>query len=225
MEPKTESCCLVLDSLPFICFWKDRQSIYLGCNSGTLIATKFKSEKDIIGKSDYEMPWRDAAEQIIAQDKLCLKGEVQFSSQSLVDAYGRKTTFLVQKGPLYDKKRKIIGIIGTGFNLTKENYKEVGYLIKATGINITDIYSYLSSTNPGYEYQGIKFTKRQAQVISYILKGLSVEAVAKQIGVSKRTVEATIEQLKEKLECEKKYQIIDKAIEYGFIDLMFQTII
>jgi DNA-binding CsgD family transcriptional regulator len=221
---EAKSNCIVVNSLPFICFWKDPEFVYMGCNTETLIATKFKTEKDFIGRTDYEMPWREAADRIATQDKLALKGDVQFSSEVLTDAHGGKSTFLIKRGPLFSRRKKIIGVIGTGFNLTKENYKEAAYLIRATGINITDIYSYLSSTNPDFEYQGIKFTKRQAQVISYSLKGLSADEIARQIGVSKRTVESAIEHLKEKLGYKKKSQIVDKAFECGFIDLMFQNI-
>lgn len=222
---QAKSNCIVVNSLPFSCFWKDPDSVYMGCNTEMLQATKFRNENEYMGKTDFQMPWRDKATLFVSQDKTALKGKVIVSSDVIVDAMGDRSTFLIKKGPLLDKKRKVIGVIGTGFNLTKENYKEAAYLIRATGINITDIYAYLASTNPEFIYQDIKFTKRQAQILSYLLKGLTAGATALHLGLSSRTIESAICLLKEKLGCKEKYQIIDKAIEYGFIDLMFQNII
>lgn len=48
---------MVLAHFPGLVFWKDDQLKYLGCNNAFLRLTGFKEEKDIIGKTDFDMPW------------------------------------------------------------------------------------------------------------------------------------------------------------------------
>jgi len=47
----------VLDSIPSAVFWKDRDSVYLGGNRIWLEAAGLKSSEEVVGKSDYDLPW------------------------------------------------------------------------------------------------------------------------------------------------------------------------
>ena len=49
----------VLDTIPQRVFWKDRNSIYLGGNSGYLADAGLPTPEEVVGKSDFELPWRD----------------------------------------------------------------------------------------------------------------------------------------------------------------------
>jgi DNA-binding CsgD family transcriptional regulator len=215
---------MVINNLPFVCFWKDPESNYLGCNPENLNAIKFQKLEDYVGKTDFDMPWRDEADKFIKQDKHALKGKIVLSVETLTSPSGVKSSFLVKKAPLYAPNKKIIGVVGTGFGLTQDNYKEAAMLLTGAGIKIPSLYSYISSENPDFRYETVKFTKRQAQIISHFLKGHSADLTARHLGLSRRTIESAIMLLKEKLGCKEKYQIINKALEMGFIDLMFRTI-
>ena len=48
----------VLDELPLAIFWKDRDSNYLGCNKIFAEIGGLSSTTEIIGKNDYDMPWK-----------------------------------------------------------------------------------------------------------------------------------------------------------------------
>ena len=50
----------VLDSLPTRVFWKDRDLVYLGCNTRFALDAGFEKPEDIIGKDDYAMGWARA---------------------------------------------------------------------------------------------------------------------------------------------------------------------
>nr|WP_299486337.1 PAS domain S-box protein [Acaryochloris sp. IP29b_bin.137] len=47
----------VLDTSPLSIFWKDLNSIYLGCNHKFLSFAGLTTPKDIVGKTDYDLPW------------------------------------------------------------------------------------------------------------------------------------------------------------------------
>ena len=53
---------IVLDLLPVRVFWKDINLHYLGCNLAFAKDAGKKSPEEIIGKTDYELPWKPEAE-------------------------------------------------------------------------------------------------------------------------------------------------------------------
>jgi DNA-binding CsgD family transcriptional regulator len=215
---------IILNNLPLICFWKDRDFNYLGCNPENLHAVKINKIDEFIGKTDFDMPWKDIADKFRGEDKQVLKGDTILCVDTLTIADGARSSLIVKKAPLYTQDKKIIGVVGTGFDLNKDNYKAAAMLLTGAGIKIPHLYSYIGSENPDFIYENVKFTKRQAQIISHFLKGHSADLTAKYLGLSRRTIESAIMLLKEKLGCKEKYQIIDKALELGFIDLMFKTL-
>jgi len=57
-----EQLRLVLDTVQVRVFWKDLNSVYLGCNRTFLRDAGLGSPEEIIGKTDYQMVWREQAE-------------------------------------------------------------------------------------------------------------------------------------------------------------------
>ncbi len=62
----------------------------------------------------------------------------------------------------------------------------------------------------------VLLTKREGQCLSWLLKGKSMQEVAMIEGISKRTVEAHMEQTKRKLGCYKSFQLGYKLAKLGF---------
>ena len=47
----------IIDLIPnHSIFWKDRNSVYLGCNAALATSLGFQSTADIIGKTDFDLP-------------------------------------------------------------------------------------------------------------------------------------------------------------------------
>jgi len=59
---------LVLDAIPVRVFWKDKNLNYLGCNRLFAMDAGFSNPRQVIGKSDYKMPWSDQVELYRADD-------------------------------------------------------------------------------------------------------------------------------------------------------------
>ena len=49
---------LVMDNIPQHIFWKDTRSVYLGCNSNFAQVAGLSSPSEIVGKTDYDLPWK-----------------------------------------------------------------------------------------------------------------------------------------------------------------------
>ncbi|HDQ45961.1 MAG TPA: PAS domain S-box protein, partial [bacterium] len=112
----------VLDTVPARVFWKDRESRYLGCNLAFARDAGLQSPDDLIGKTDFEMTWRDQAEQYRADDK-----EVIESGPPKLGYEEPETTpdggliwLRTNKVPLRDAGGGIIGVLGTYEDITEQ---------------------------------------------------------------------------------------------------------
>ncbi|MEO1374150.1 MAG: PAS domain-containing sensor histidine kinase, partial [Cyanobacteria bacterium J06635_10] len=48
---------LVIDNIPHSVFWKDRNSVLLGCNRNFAEDAGVGEPENIVGKNDYDLPW------------------------------------------------------------------------------------------------------------------------------------------------------------------------
>jgi PAS domain S-box-containing protein len=113
----------VFSRFPGSIFWKDINSVYLGCNKAFLQVAGLESEKEIIGKCDYELPWtKGESDAYIADDKDVISTGIPkldiIEPQHTID--GEMIWFLTNKRAIFDSQDRIIGIIGTSANITEQ---------------------------------------------------------------------------------------------------------
>jgi PAS domain S-box-containing protein len=98
-------------------FVKDIEGRYTMINSfGARIIGKPK--EDIIGKSDLELFPPDTAQPLIDNDGPVLKSGTTVKIEETVQVKGNRYNFLSTKGPLYDNKGNITGLIGISRDIT-----------------------------------------------------------------------------------------------------------
>ena len=57
MFSKTDVFNSFIDNIGQFVFWKDRSSVYLGCNANFARSAGYAHPEEIVGKTDYDMPW------------------------------------------------------------------------------------------------------------------------------------------------------------------------
>lgn len=72
----------------------------------------------------------------------------------------------------------------------------------------------------GNEY----LTQREFDVLKYIMLGYTAKKIALCLGVSYRTVETYVELLKLKLRCNRKSEIIERALALGIAQVVFSSL-
>ena len=117
---------LLLDTIPTRVFWKDRDSLYLGCNRLFAADAGYSSMDEIIGKSDYEMPWKEQADIYQADDRTVMStGEPKLSyEEPLTMADGRNVQLRTNKVPLRNEEGQIIGVMGIYEDITDRKNAE-----------------------------------------------------------------------------------------------------
>jgi PAS domain S-box-containing protein len=117
-----ETLHMVLNSIPQSVFWKDLAGRYLGCNCNFAAAAGFKSPLQVVGLTDYDMPWpRDLADAYRADDCEVMtlnlpKYGIKERSQT---KDSRKLWVETSKIPLRDESGQPFGVLGISQDITE----------------------------------------------------------------------------------------------------------
>ena len=111
----------IIEHAPLRVFWKDRACRYLGCNSLFAVDAGLSSPDDLIGKSDFDMGWRDQAELYRADDqKVMDSGVPKIDFEEPQTTPDGKTIWLsTSKVPLQAGDGEVIGILGIYTDITE----------------------------------------------------------------------------------------------------------
>jgi len=156
----------IINSIPFRVFWKDKDLIYLGCNTQFAQDAGFAKPEDIIGKDDYAMGWSEQAELYRADDLLVIESgspKLNFDEPQTTES-GEKMWLLSSKVPLNDATGEITGVLGTYLDITdrkhiEEKIKMFSSAVESAydGIIITDMNGNITYANTSaihiYGYQ------------------------------------------------------------------------
>jgi PAS domain S-box-containing protein len=118
---------LVIDYIPQHVFWKDRNSVYLGCNRNFARAAGAEKPQNLIGKTDYDLPWkreeadfyRECDRRIMATDA----PELHIIEPQL-QASGKQAWVDTNKIPLHDGEGNVVGVLGTFEDITERKQAE-----------------------------------------------------------------------------------------------------
>ncbi|RQD69101.1 MAG: PAS domain S-box protein [Tindallia sp. MSAO_Bac2] len=110
----------VIDTIPMRIFWKDRDLKYLGCNTHFASDSGWSHPKDLIGKTDYDMSWKDFAESYQKDDRDVMDTEQEKVNyiEKVINQDGDLRFVRTSKIPLYDHEEKVFGMLGTFEDIT-----------------------------------------------------------------------------------------------------------
>jgi len=116
----------IINAIPVRVFWKDTNLVYLGCNAIFARDAGFADPRDVIGKDDFQMGWRNEAEAYRADDRRIIEsGESKLLiEESQTTPEGNTIALLTSKMPLRDPQGKISGVLGTYLDITERKRAE-----------------------------------------------------------------------------------------------------
>ena len=112
---------LILNSIPQYVFWKDRNSVYQGCNRKFAEAAGLASPEDIQGLTDHDLPWtREEADFYVMCDQRVMENDQPEYNiiESQVQADKLQYWLRTNKIPLHGEDGEVIGILGTYDDVT-----------------------------------------------------------------------------------------------------------
>lgn len=110
----------IINTVPVRIFWKDSNLRFLGCNKLFVEDASLNDERDLIGKSDLDMVWKDEAEGYRANDRTIMaSGKPMLNyEESQTQDNGRRIWVSSSKTPLKDGEGRIIGLVGAYMDIT-----------------------------------------------------------------------------------------------------------
>jgi len=119
---------LFVNNIPQFVFWKDVNCIYLGCNNNFAHYAGFNSTEEVVGKTDYDMPWsREEADFFQKIDREVMnsgKPQLNFEEQQTIKN-GETRWLSTSKMPLFDDNKVVIGILGWYIDITDYKMMEI----------------------------------------------------------------------------------------------------
>lgn len=117
----------IIENFPGFVLWKDPDSNFLGCNTNFARKTGFTSPADIIGKNDYDLPFRkEEVEGFLVDDRMVMatrKPKLHFEEREHV-ANDEEIFLDTCKIPLFDAEGNVSGILAVAMEITEHKRAE-----------------------------------------------------------------------------------------------------
>jgi len=114
---------IVMDTIPQRIFWKDREYHILGCNRPYWQDGGYSSEEEVVGKSDFELSWRESAHIYRADDVAVIEqGRTKINyEEPYVRTDGQRLWLRTTKVPLRAEDGRVIGLFGCYEDITERH--------------------------------------------------------------------------------------------------------
>lgn len=223
IEPGLRS---LFDQMPGCWGCKDNNSVFMYANKAyaSIIGVEEDKHLDIIGRTDFDMPCEtvNCADLFRKQDKSVIDTGNGLKILDIHPFSGNEwKAYIFTKTPLYDRDKNIIGTIFHGEDITHPNMLELGCFLSKMSSGIkNELLSGQNSFVLNGKIKKIHLSDREEECLFFILRGKTVKLIARFLGLSPRTVEEHVANLKIKLNAQNKYELIDNAIQAGFLSMI-----
>lgn len=112
----------ILNTVPLSIFWKDKQSVFLGCNAAFARALGQSSPQDVVGKTDADLPIPAETSQNYRADDQAVMATMEPKLryvESLALNNGRTIWLETSKLPLVDDTGQAVGVLGIFEDITE----------------------------------------------------------------------------------------------------------
>ncbi len=169
---------LIIDTIPVSIWWKDRESRFLGCNIKVAQAAGYENPHDLIGKTDYDCPWKkEESDWFVEWDRKVMSQNRAYHHiiEPKLTADGKQSWLDTTKVPLHDSEGNVIGTLGTYEDITERKIAEME--LRAAHEELAKTHAELQASNAMLEERVIERTKALEMTNSQ-LKDLSKELLS-----------------------------------------------
>ncbi|MEH2035363.1 PAS domain S-box protein [Nostoc sp.] len=125
LEESRKMLQTVLDTFPQRIFWKDRQSRFIGCNPAFIRHSQLTAD-EIIGKTDFELPWANLAHLYCADDMMVMNTRTpKLGYEEPFEGFNGEELWLrTNKIPLTNSAGEVIGVVVSHEDITERKQAE-----------------------------------------------------------------------------------------------------
>jgi len=112
----------VIDNIPCVVMWKDREGLFQGCNQMIAAELGFATVDDIVGKNNFDLfPDRAGAEALTRAEREVMESgaAVLNREEDITKRDGSRIQILSSKVPLRDSRGEVIGVLLVTIDITE----------------------------------------------------------------------------------------------------------
>ncbi|WP_133129791.1 PAS domain-containing hybrid sensor histidine kinase/response regulator [Legionella yabuuchiae] len=107
----------LIAKIPGNIYWMNTKNEFLGCNDQQAKLANLNDRREIVGKSNFDMPWKDQAEDLNRVNNLVIQtGKPMIQEEKAQMANGYRI-YLSHKVPLTDGNGEVIGLLGVSLDI------------------------------------------------------------------------------------------------------------
>ena len=151
---------LVIDTIPQRVFWKDRDSLYLGCNRSFARDAGLDDPALIVGKTDFDLAWKATAHLYVADDRLVMESNTPKIDieEPMTFPDGRTIWLRTSKVPLRSEGDSVFGVLGMYEDVTEQRQAAIertrlAEIVEQANEDVimTDVGGNITYVNPAFE--------------------------------------------------------------------------
>ncbi|MGK7928878.1 MAG: PAS domain S-box protein [Spirulina sp.] len=185
LEEQKRYLRLILDNIPQQVFWKDTNSVFLGCNENWAKAAGLESPEGVVGKTDYDLiPDRAVADYYRDKDRYIMtSNEPELHNISIKyrpDSDGKPIWLEINRVPIHDRDGNVIGILGVLDDITQRKRAEEAIQESETLLNATFNQAAIGIAQTDREGKCLRVNQRYCDILGYSeaeLNGLTFQDI------------------------------------------------
>jgi len=117
---------IIMNTIPISVFWKNKDSVYLGCNNAFIKECGLDTVDDVVGKTPFDLFNKDAAPSVIARDQQVITTNEPIYNYMISHTTrdGSVRCREASKIPLLDENNQAVGTLGVWRDVTEQNQAE-----------------------------------------------------------------------------------------------------
>jgi len=216
----------IFSDLPVVAAYKDKESRFVSVTSYCKKVLGFQAKDDICGLTDSEIPCgvSEKSSEFRLQDIEVMSGK----DLSILDVHeyadGGFRSFITRKTRTVGENGAVTGVVCVGREVCEQEWLAV---IQTLTEDMSPFHEKgsLSWEISGKPFGAFGLSPRLSECLFWMIRGKTAQEMASQMGLSRRTVESYTEDLKNKMCCEKKSEIVEKAVEAGCLYKIPQNVL
>lgn len=203
--------------LPCNVYFTEKNLVIASTNEITANLCGYDSVKSIIGKNVFSIGDKKSVYAAINNDKITMSSQkLLIRDEEIILPFNN---LLIQqcltiKLPWYDENGKILGIIGFSIVYGRDNFAEALSEITQLDLLNSSLKNPHSLLKNSLQIGNVTLTRRETECVKLCVRGKTAKEIGLLLGLSSRTVECYLENIKNKLNVTSKNDLINKVFDY-----------
>lgn|SRR3990167_757145 len=204
-----------LMQLPFSVYFLDSVGRTVLINQEGASVCGFMSSSESVGKSLLHVSRQDSANTLLDNCRtVMLTNQAKIFEEENLRQDGESMRFLSIKIPWYGEKDRTVGVMGVSIVLGKHSLADAIAQLTAIGLLSQSKFNReMPLQLKEFKIKDIHLTQREMQCLQLTIKGFTAKKIAKELGLSFRTIEEYMTNIRVKAGVNSKSELIEMVIQ------------